>query len=196
MKDQSRNFGSLRVDTHFAVFHIVAQHRCAKDYAPLHLTGLSPFNTGRSLTAFLLRNAAHDGQAQLCVRFQGVDPVIHEQDPYAQGLQFPGKGDRIQNISGEAAYLLGDNEFEFTHVGIVDHAIEVGTLLGGCAGDAFVGVDLIKLPIRLSVYVLFEIPLLCCKRICLVVLVRGDAAIACYWNHSFLTSSLIFAQHS
>ena len=144
---------------------------------------LPPFDADRSLSAFLLRDAAHDGQTQFGVRFQGADTVIHEQNAYAQGLQFPGKGYRIQNISGEAAHLLGDNELEFTHVGVVDHAVEVGTLLGGCAGDALIGVDLIKFPIRLSVYVFFKKSLLRCKGICLVVLVRRDAAIACYRNH-------------
>ena len=91
--------------------------------------------------------------------------------------------DYLENISGKTAYLLGDNEFKLPHVGVMDHAIEFLALLSGCAGNTFIGVDLIEFPIRLSVYVLFEIPLLRFKGICLVVLVRGDAAIACYWNH-------------
>ena len=99
MEDQSRDFGPLRVDDEFSVLHIITQHRSSKDHSPFHLPSLPPFDAGRSLSAFLLRNAAHDGQTQFSVRFQGADAIVHKQNAYSKGFQFTGKRNRVQNIS-------------------------------------------------------------------------------------------------
>ena len=182
-EDQPHQLGPLGVDGHAAVFHIIAQQRPSEDHSPLHLPGLTPLDPGGRLAALLLGDGAHDGKPQLRVRLQGVDGVVHKQDTHAQPSQLPGVGNGVQDVSGETADLLGDNQPEFPHVGVVNHPVEGCPLFGGCARDALVSVDLIQLPVRLAGDVLLEIALLRLKGIGLVILVGGDPAVGCYFDH-------------
>ena len=68
-------------------------------------------------------------------------------------------------------------------MGVVNHPVEGRPLLGGRAGDALVCIDLIQLPVRLAVDVLLKIALLRLKGIGLVILVGGDPAVGCYFDH-------------
>ena len=53
-------------------------------------------------------------------------------------------------------------------------------LAGRCAGDALVGIDALQDPIRLTLDVIAEISLLGLKRVCLILLIRGYAAVRRY----------------
>lgn len=80
-------------------------------------------------------------KAQLGVRLQGVDAVVHKQHPNPKCPKFPGKLDGVQNVPGKPAHFFGDDELEFAHFGIGNHAVELNPLLGAGAGNALVGVD-------------------------------------------------------
>ena len=58
-----------------------------------------------------------------------------------------------------------------------DHAVKLGALFGVGAGDTLVGVDLLQHPFRVSVDPLPEIALLGLKRVGLILLVGGHAAV-------------------
>ena len=129
-------------------------------------------------------DGTHDGQPQLCIQFQSADAVIHEKNADAQGFQFSCVADGIQDVSGEPADFLGDDQAELTHFGVADHTVELDSLFCAGSGDTFIGVDPIQFPVRLPVDVLLEIPLLGFKGVCLIVLVRGHPAVACNINHA------------
>ena len=112
-----------------------------------------------------------------------ADAVVHKENANAQGFQLSRVANGVQDVSGEPADLFRDNQLEFAHFGIADHAVELGSLLCTGAGDALVGVDPVQLPVRLAVNVLLEVPLLGFKGVCLIVLVRGHPTIACNINH-------------
>ena len=63
---------------------------------------------------------------------------------HAAQVQHPGIGDRVEDVSGKAADFFRDNQFEFAHAGVVDHAVELSALFRGSPRDAFIGIDLIK----------------------------------------------------
>ena len=172
VEDQANQRSALRFHCHVSIFDIVAKHGSSEYDSPLHLPGLSPFYPRGCFAALLLRDRAHDTEPQLRVRLQCADAVVHEQNPYANLPQLSSIGNRVQNVSGKSADLLCDNQLEFSHVGIVDHAVEGSPLFSGRTCDAFVSIDLIQFPVRLPFDVLFEVAPLALKGIGLVILVR------------------------
>lgn len=69
-----------------------------------------------------------------------------EQHSHANGFQFPGIGDSVQNVAGEPADLLSENQAEPAHLCVQNHPVECISLFGAGPGDAFVGVNLVKAP--------------------------------------------------
>jgi len=70
---------------------------------------------------------------------------------------------------------------EFSVIGVIHHPVELRTLFGAGAGDAFVCVDLIEFPVRPACNVFPEKPLLCIKGVGLILFVRGYTAVAAYF---------------
>ena len=75
-EDKADDFRPIFIDSHFAVFYIIAEHTAPEHNALLHLAFLSPFDTLGSLAAFLLCDRGHNGKAKLCIAVQGVDVVV------------------------------------------------------------------------------------------------------------------------
>ena len=177
-EDQPDKLRFLRLYLYLSILYLIPQQRTAENHAPLHLAGLAPFHPGRGFPTLLLGHRGHDRQPELRVGIQGADAVVHEKHPYPQRLQLPGVGNGVQNISGKTADLFGDDQLKLSFTGVADHAFELLPLFRGGAGDPLVGVNLIQLPAFTVFDKFFKIPLLCLKRISLVLLFCGDTAIA------------------
>ena len=90
--------------------------------------------------------------------------------------------DAVERISRETGNLFRDDQIEIALFGAGDHALELAALFGVGAGDAFVGKNLVKLPIGVALNILPEIPLLAFKGVCLIFVVGGNTAIG---GHTF-----------
>ena len=183
VKDQAYQLRALWICCQASILYIIAQQGTAEHHPLLHPPGLAPLHPAGGLAALLLGDGAHNGQPKLGVRLQGTDAVVHKQYAHTQGLQLPGVGNGVQDVPGEAAHLLGEDELKLSHAGVGDHLVERRPLFGGGAGDPLVGVDLVQLPLRLAVDVCPEIPLLALKGVGLVVLVGGHTAVGCHFDH-------------
>ena len=87
---------------------------------------------------------------------------------------------RVHRVAGETADLLGHDQVDLSQFCRVEHFVELHALAGRCAGDALVGIDALQDPIRLTLDVIAEISLLGLKRVCLILLIRGYAAVRRY----------------
>ena len=97
-------------------------------------------------SAFLLRQAAHNGQHQLAFAIKGVDVLLLEVYFDAIVLQFPDRGQAVHGIPGEAAHRLGDDQVDLPGKRVRDHFIETLSVLRAGARDALVGIDLHEFP--------------------------------------------------
>ena len=86
----------------------------------------------------------------------------------------------VHRVAGETADLLGHDQVDLPQLRRVEHFIELHALAGGRAGDALVGIDALQDPIRLTLDVITEISLLGLKRVRLIFLIRGYAAVRRY----------------
>ena len=180
MEDEPDNFCALRVDGHFAADHVIPQQRAAKNDALLHAAHLSPFGALRGLATLILRDGTHDCQSKLPIVGAGIQAVIEKQHTYAPPTQVTGDLQGVHRVAGETADLLGHDQVDLPQLRRVEHFIELHALAGGRAGDALVGINALQDPIRLTLDVIAEIPLLRFKGICLVFLIRGYAAVRRY----------------
>ena len=180
MKDEPDNFRALRVDGHLAADHIITQQRAAKDDALLHTARLPPFRAFRGPSAFVLCEGTHDRQPQLPIVGAGIQAVIEKQHADAAPTQLAGDLQRVHRVAGETADLLGHDQVDLSQLRRMEHFIELHALAGGCAGDALVGIDALQDPIRLTLDVIAEISLLRFKRVRLIRLIRGYAAVRRY----------------
>ena len=74
--------------------------------------------------------------------------------------------DAVERISRKTGNLLRDDQIEIALFGAGNHALEFAALFGVGAGDAFVGENLVKLPIGVALNILPEIPLSRYFRLC------------------------------
>ena len=180
MEDEPDNFRALRVDGHFAANHVVTQQRAAKNDTLLHAAHLPPFGAFRGPSAFVLCEGTHDRQPQLPIVGAGIQAVIQKQHADAAPTQLAGDLQSIHRVAGETADLLGHDQVDLPQLRRVEHFIELHALAGGRAGDALVGIDALQDPIRLTLDVITEISLLGLKRVRLIFLIRGYAAVRRY----------------
>ena len=180
MEDEPNNFCALRVDGHFAADHVIAQQRAAKNDALFHAARLPPFGAFRGLSALVLRDGAHDRQSKLPIVGAGIQAVIEKQHTYTPLPQVTGDLQRVHRVAGETADLLGHDQVDLSQFCRVEHFVELHALAGRCAGDALVGIDALQDPIRLTLDVITEISLLGLKRVRLILLIRGYAAVRRY----------------
>ena len=179
-ENQPNDLCPLWIDGHLATLYIVAQQRAAEYHTLFHAAGLSPLGAVRGFTAFLLRHGAHDGQSKLAVVIPRVDVVVEKQNAHIPPPKLAGDLQRVHCIAGKTADLLCHDQVDLAHLCRVDHAVELHSLFGRSAGNALVGIDTLQFPFRFAFDALTEIPLLCLKRVGLIFLVCGHAAICRY----------------
>ena len=183
LKNQPDQLRALRLDGEAAVLYLVAQQGPAEDHALLHPAGLPPDHPAGGFAALVLGHGGHDGQAQLAVAVHGVDMVGDKFHRHANPLELPGIAERVHDIAGKPADLLGENQLKLPLKGVLHHPVELDALPGAGAGDSLVGIDGIQRPVWISFDVGPEILLLGRKGIGLIVLLGGHPAIGCNINH-------------
>ena len=95
---------------------------------------MAEFYAAAELAQLVLGNGRHDGQPQLGVLIEGVDIVVLEEHAHAVAKELPRELDRVQRVAGKTGDLLGDDQIKFVLRCILNHAVEVFTVLGGDAG--------------------------------------------------------------
>ena len=78
----------------------------------------------------------------------------------------------VDSITGKATHTLGHNKVNLTAEGIVNHSVEAITLFCTRTGYALISINIYKLPIRITLYVLSVIIDLCLIACKLLIAVR------------------------
>ena len=114
-----------------AVFLAIAENTAVSQHHVI-LDGLlmAKFYAATKLAQLVLGNGRHDGQPQLGVLVEGVDVVVLEEHAHAVAKELPRELDRVQRVTGKTGDLLGDDQIKFVLRCILDHAVEVLTVLG------------------------------------------------------------------
>ena len=94
-----------------------------------------------------LRQRGHDRQQKFTLAVEGPDVFFFKIDLDVVLLEFPDGSQAIDCVSGKAADRLRDNQVDLAIKGICNHLLELLTLFGIGAGDAFVSVYIHELPI-------------------------------------------------
>ena len=188
-KNAPHNRRALRLDGHHAAAHLIAQQTASEYHAALHTALLSPLHPLRGAPAFLLRDTGQNGQPQLGIRLQRIQPVIDEPHAHAQPAQLPRILQRIHGIARKAADLLGHNQIKLPLSRPFDHAQKLDASCRARAGQAFVGKDFHESPVRMIPDILRKITLLAFKRMPLILTVGGNPAVHCDTLHRHLLPS-------
>ena len=91
----------------------------------------------------------------------------------------PFLGQQVQPKLCPVAWIDSDDELEFAHLGVGNHPVELHPLFRAGPCDALIRINPVQLPVRLTVDVLPEIPLLGLEGVGLILLVRGHPAVTC-----------------
>ena len=147
LKQLPHHHGLLLVDDQASVILDVAEDAAVTQHHVLLDRLLMPkFHTGGQLSQLVLRNGGHDGQAKFRVLVKGVDVVVLEKDADSRIQQLSGILDGVQRITGKTGDFLCDDKIKLTGLGIVHHAVEVLTALGGDTGQPLVDISRHKCP--------------------------------------------------
>jgi hypothetical protein len=103
--------------------------------------------------------------------------MFFEEHTDAQFFQFPDVLQTLFRISGEPGYGLYEDLIDPSFTAVRQHSLEVIPLGGGGSRDAFICIDLRKLPVIMLADVFIVIALLGCETVELVIGVGTDTAI-------------------
>ena len=182
LENQPNKFCPFRFNGQLAILYVVAHKRTAKYNPFFHLSGLPPDHPVGGFPAFILSHRCHDGEPQFSIAVHGVDVVGHEFHRNTDSFQFPGIAQGIYNIPGKTADFLGQNQLEFSFMGILNHPVKLDAFPGTGSGRALVRINGVQLPVGISGNVFLEILLLRFERICLILFVSRYPAITCYFQ--------------
>ena len=122
---------------------LVYEHWCSF----LELLANAPSNVLTDAFGFGLCEASIDDQIQLAVCLECVDLLLLKIDADAFGLEHSDIVEAVYRISRKAGYGFGDDVIDLSSQTVVDHFIELGTLVGSCAGLTLVSEETCKAPI-------------------------------------------------
>ena len=161
-----------------AVFLAIAENAAVSQHHVI-LDGLlmAEFYAAAELAQLVLGNGRHDGQPQLGVLIEGVDIVVLEEHAHAVAKELPRELDGVQRVTGKTGDLLGDDQIKFVLRCILDHAVEVLTVLGGDAGQALVNITGYKCPRGIPADEVFVVLNLITQRVQLLVRLGGHAGV-------------------
>ena len=128
---------------------------------------------------FFLREAGHDGDQQFTFGVEGSDVLLFEEHLHPGVLQRAHGGQGVDGVAGEPGHALGDDQINLPGQGIGNHVLEAGAVFGGSSGDAFVGVNTCQLPPGMVGDVAGVVVDLRLIRGDLVLVIGGDAGVAC-----------------
>ena len=108
----------------------------------------------------------HDGEQYLAFGVHGVDGFLLEIDRDVFAFELADVFQAIQRVSCKTTNRLGDDHVDMASHALGDEAIEFNAMFRIGTGDAFVGKNLVKLPIGVALNILPEIPLSRYFRLC------------------------------
>ena len=122
---------------------LVYEHWCSF----LELLANAPSNVLTDAFGFGLCEASIDDQIQLAVCLECVDLLLLKVDADAFGLEHSDIVKAVHRISGKSGYGLSNDVIDLSGQTIVDHFVELGTLVGSCAGFTLVSEETCKAPV-------------------------------------------------
>ena len=143
------SFGFVN-DKALAVLSVAENTAVAENNVVFDCLLMAKFNAARQLTQFILRDAGHDGEAQLGILVERVDVVVLEENADAGGKQLARVADAVERVAGKTRDFLGENKVEFVVLCVLHHALEVVALAGRHAGQTFVDIAVDKRPCRIA----------------------------------------------
>ena len=141
---------------------------------------VAELDAARQLAQLVLRDAGHDGEAQLGVLVERVDVVVLEKNADACGKQLARVADAVECISGETGDLLGEDEVKFVVLRVLHHALKVVALARGHAGKTLVNVAVDERPCRVAGDIVAVVADLVVERVELLVAVGRNARVKRY----------------
>ena len=181
LKQFPNHDGLFFVDNKTAiVLDITKDAAIAKHYILLDGLLMAEFHSGGQLAKFVLCDRGHDRQAKLGVLIKGVDVVVLEKDSDSRIQKLSGILDGVQRITGETGNLLCDDKIKLARLGIIYHAIEILTALGGNTGQPLVNISRHECPCAVLSDEFFVISDLVAQRVQLLIRFRGNTGIVGY----------------
>ena len=177
--EQLANHGCLGLvdDQTLAVLSIAENAAVAEDNIVFDRLLMAEFDAAGQLAQFILRNAGHDGEAQLGVLVERVDVVVLEENAYACGKQLARIADAVERVAGKTGDLLGEDEVEFVVLRVLHHALEVVALARRHAGQTFVDIAVDERPGRVAGDIVAVVANLVVERIELFIAVGRNARV-------------------
>ena len=177
--EQLANHGCLGFvnDKALAVLSIAENAAVAEDNIVFDRLLMAEFDAAGQLAQFILRNAGHDGEAQLGVLVERVDVVVLEENAYACGKQLARIADAVERVAGKTGDLLGEDEVEFVVLRVLHHALKVVALARRHAGQTFVDIAVDERPGRVAGDIVAVVANLVVERIELFIAVGRNARV-------------------
>ena len=122
---------------------LIYEHWCSF----LELLANAPSNVLTDAFGFGLCEASIDDQIQLAVCLECVNLLLLKVDADAFGLEHSDIVEAVYRISRKAGYGFGDDVIDLPGQTVVDHFIELGTLVGSCAGLTLVSEQACEAPV-------------------------------------------------
>ena len=138
---------------------------------------MTEFDAAGQLAQFILRNAGHDGEAQLGVLVERVDVVVLEENADAGGKQLARVADAVERVAGKTGDLLGEDEVEFVVLRVLHHALKVVALARRYAGQTFVDIAVDERPGRVAGDIVAVVANLVVERVELFIAVGRNARV-------------------
>ena len=159
-----------------AVLSIAKNAAVAEDNIVFYRLLVAEPDAARQLAQLVLRDAGHDGEAQLGVLVERVDVVVLEENADACGKQLARVADAVECIAGETGDLLGEDEVKF----VVLRVLKVVALARGHAGKTLVNVAVDERPCRVAGDIVAIVANLVVERVELLVAVGRNARVKRY----------------
>ncbi len=141
---------------------------------------MAEFDAARKLAQLVLRDAGHDGKAQLGVLVERVDVVVLEKNADACGEQLARVPDAVERVARETGDLLGEDEVEFVVLRVLYHALKVVALARRHTGKTFVDIAVNEDPRRIAADEIAVVADLVVERVQLLVAVGRNTRVEGY----------------
>ena len=127
-----------------------------------------------------MRNRVEDGGQEFPAHLGCVNVLFLEADAYPEALQQADGFQAVDGVAGETGDGFAEHLVDKAPPAVGDKPLELGTILGGGAGDPFVGVEVDKGPFLLGGDVGGVIPHLSHERVQLIGGIGTDPGICFY----------------
>ena len=164
---------------------ISEKYRCQEDSPPeTHLNG--SIHDLALCMAFFLCKCGHEGKHHLAFGVKGIEPFRFKEhsDRVGKGKQLTDIPNAVHDISCKTRYAFCNDKIYLALFTILDHQLELVTVLQGSTGNTFIRIDLYEFPVRTFTDNIMIVVFLQFVRGCLSRIIRGYPCI--YGNTLFV----------